>query len=257
MRGAGALDIDAVFKRFGGLRAVHGCSFAVPSGSLMGLIGPNGAGKSTVFNLISGLYKPETGSIRLDDEQLVGKRPDEIAAMGVGRTFQTPRSFASLSCLENLLASTPSPGEGLASAVFGGYRSHEASTTVEAREGLDRFGLAGRASDPADELSGGELRMLEVARQLMRRPKILLLDEPTAGVAPALQARLADTLRGIHAEGLTVVVVEHNLGFLLDLVDHVVVMVEGRVLTEGDPDEIRSDSDVINAYLGRRNDHAS
>jgi ABC-type branched-subunit amino acid transport system ATPase component len=252
----GSLNIEGVSKRFGGLLAVKHCSFDVAPGSLMGLIGPNGAGKSTVFNLISGLYRPESGSILFDGEQIVGRRPDEIAAMGLGRTFQTPRSFATLTCRENLLTSVPSPGERLAPAILGAYRSHEREISTEATHFLEQVGLANRAEDPADALSGGELRMLEIGRQLMRDPDVLLLDEPTAGVTSALQVRLAEMLRALHSQGLTVIVVEHNLGFLLNLVDHVVVMVKGSVLTQGDPDEIRSNAEVINAYLGRRDDNA-
>jgi branched-chain amino acid transport system ATP-binding protein len=251
------LEIENVSKSFGGLHAVENCSFGVAQGALMGFIGPNGAGKSTLFNLVSGLYQPSAGSIRLDGDELVGLRPDEVANRGVGRTFQTPRSFGTLSCLENMLASTPSPGEHLVAALLGTYRSHERAATAEAERLLGLVGLGGRSNHPADELSGGELRMLEVARQLIRHPKILLLDEPTAGVNPRLQMRLAEMLRTLHAEGLTVLVVEHNLGFLLDLVDHVVVMVGGKVLTEGAPDAIRRDPDVINAYLGRRDGDAA
>lgn len=223
----------------------------------MGLIGPNGAGKSTLFNLISGLYTPDAGSIRLEGNELVGKRPDEIASLGLGRTFQTPRSFSTLSCLENMLASVASPGESLASSVFGTYRSHERKMSTKAKDYLKLVGLAERADVPADELSGGELRMLEVARQVIREPKILLLDEPTAGVTPSLQARLADTLRSLPERGFTVVIVEHNLGFLLNLVERVVVMVRGGVLAEGDPDTIRADTEVIKAYLGRRDGDAA
>lgn len=251
------LEIQDVSKNFGGLRAVRDCSLTVRQGSLTGLIGPNGAGKSTLFNLISGLHRPDSGSIRLDGDKLTGLRPDEIADRGVGRTFQTPRSFGTLSCMENLLASSPSVGEHLVSSIFGTYRREEKDTTIRAREYLDLVGLRGRADKPANELSGGELRMLEVARQLMREPKILLLDEPTAGVTPALQVRLSETLRELHTGGLTVVVVEHNLGFLLNLVKQVVVMVSGGVLTQGDPETIRSDPEVINAYLGRRDGDAA
>ena len=253
----GFLGINGVSKSFGGLRAVADCSFDVPPGSLMGFIGPNGAGKSTLFNLVSGLYQPDTGSIRLEGDELVGRPADEIARMGLGRTFQTPRSFATLSCLENMLASVPSPGERLFPALIGTYRPHERQVTVEAQRLLGLVGLGERANDPADELSGGELRMLEVARQLIRHPKILLLDEPTAGVTPTLQNRLGKLLRILHDDGLTVLIVEHNLGFLLNLVEQVVVMVRGKVLTQGDPDAIRKDPDVINAYLGRRDGDAA
>ncbi len=251
------LSVDGVSKGFGGVRAVEDCSFSVPPASLTGLIGPNGAGKSTLFNLVSGLYRPDAGSIRLEGQELVGRRPDQIAAMGLGRTFQTPRSFTSLSCLENMLASLPSPGEKLLPALLGSYGAHEKRAKGEARELLDLVGLGHRVGDPADELSGGELRMLEVGRQLIRRPKILLLDEPTAGVAPRLQVRFAELLRSLHAQGLTIIVVEHNLGFLLDLVSEVVVMVNGHVLTVGHPDAIRKDPEVISAYLGRRAGNAA
>lgn len=254
---ADLLRIGGVSKRFGGLHAVDRCSFNIPRNSLVGLIGPNGAGKSTLFNLVSGLHEPEEGSIRLEGDELVGLRPDQIAGLGLGRTFQTPRSFSTLSCLENLLASAPSRGEQIASSIFGTYRAGEKQSIVEAREHLDLVGLGNRANDRADELSGGELRMLEVARQLIRDPKILLLDEPTAGVTPTLQVRLAETLKELHAGDLTVIIVEHNLGFLLNLVERVVVMVNGRVLTEGEPDAIRSDPEVINAYLGRRGGDAA
>lgn len=253
----GLLDVNQVSKRFGGLLAVYDCTFSVPQGALMGLIGPNGAGKSTVFNLVSGLYTPEKGSIKLEDQEIVGRRPDEIAKAGVGRTFQTPRSFETLSCRENLLASVRSPGERLTPAIVGSYRSHERKADEEAVKLLEQVGLANRMDEPADSLSGGELRMLEIARQLIRHPKILLLDEPTAGVTPALQGRLAEMLRRLHSEGMTVIVVEHNLGFLLNLVDDVIVMVKGRVLTQGAPDEIRRDPDVISAYLGRQDNDAS
>lgn len=250
------LDVEQVSKRFGGLLAVQQCTISVESGSLMGLIGPNGAGKSTLFNLISGLYTPETGSIEFEEEQIVGRRPDEIARLGVGRTFQTPRSFETLSCRENLLASVSSPGEKLTPAIIGAYRTHERRIDQKAVELLEKVGLSSRIDQPADELSGGELRMLEIARQLIRHPKLLLLDEPTAGVTPALQGRLAELLRSLHSDGMTVVVVEHNLGFLLNLVEDVVVMVNGRVLTQGPPDEIRRDPEVINAYLGRQDNDA-
>jgi len=251
------LAIQGVSRRFGGLKAVDDCSFTVSPGSLTGLIGPNGAGKSTLFNLISGLYKPDSGSIRLDGQELTSLAPDEIAEIGVGRTFQTPRSFGTLSCLENLLASVSSRGEQLVPSIFGGYTKQEKKATARAEEYLDLVGLGARAEVPANELSGGELRMLEVARQLMREPKILLLDEPTAGVTPTLQVRLSETLQDLHAHGLTVIVVEHNLGFLLNLVKRVVVMVGGTVLTQGDPEAIRSDPEVVNAYLGRRDGDAA
>ena len=245
------LTFDGVSKRFGGLRAVHKCSVNVPEGILMGLIGPNGAGKSTLFNLASGLLPPDEGSIRVRGEELVGKRPEEVARTGIGRTFQTPRTFLSLSLMENMLASADTPGEKLTTALMGTYRQREAQLVDQARDLLELVGLSARANDTSEDLSGGELRMLEVARQLIRRPRVLLLDEPTAGVAPRLQQRLSELLVSLNDDGLTILVVEHNLRFLMNLVERVAVMVHGSVLTIGTPDEIRSDPRVISAYLGR------
>lgn len=245
------LVVEDVAKSFGGVRAVTDCSLAVPDGKMVGLIGPNGAGKSTTFNLISGLIQPDRGSIRLADEELVGRRPEDVARMGIARAFQTPRAFNSISPLENMLASAPSAGERLLPAIIGTYRQHESELAEKAGDLLELVGLTDRADDSTDELSGGELRLLEVARLLMRDPRILLLDEPTAGVTPPLQRRLGELLRGLNSRGLTILIVEHNLQFLLGLVDQVAVMVKGSVLMQGSPDEVRTNPEVINAYLGR------
>lgn len=249
------LVIEDLTKHFVGVRAVHDCSFAVQEGQFVGMIGPNGSGKSTVFNLVSGLLEADTGSVRLAGAELVGKRPNEIARMGIGRTFQTPRAFPSLTLMENLLASVESPGERMSVAFAGTYRRKERELASQAREMLTLVGLSQRATDLCGQLSGGEIRLLEVARQLIRKPRLLLLDEPTAGVNPGLQVRLAELLRTLHDSGLTILVVEHNLHFLLDLAERVVVLTEGSVLTVGTPAEIRSDPKVIAAYLGR--DHAA
>lgn len=244
------LVVENVSKRFGGLRAVSDCSFGIPEGELVGLIGPNGAGKSTMFNLISGLMDPDHGSIRLGGTELVGIGPEAVARLGLARGFQTPRAFTSLSPLENMLASAQSVGERLLPAILGTYRSDEAQLAEKGRKLLELVGLSDRIEDATDELSGGELRMLEVARLLMRDPQVLLLDEPTAGVDPRLQHRLTQLLRTLNAAGLTILIVEHNLRFLLDLVDRVAVMVKGTLLTVGTPVEVRTDPEVIEAYLG-------
>lgn len=246
----GGLVVENVTKFFGGVRAVDGCSFAVSPGTVVGLIGPNGAGKSTVFNLVSGLLTPNDGSISMDGTLLSGRTPVEIARMGIGRTFQTPRAFSKLDTLENVLASAVSTGERLHRALLGNYKEQERRNVKRCREVLQFVGLTEKAHEDSTRLSGGELRMLEVARQLVREPRILLLDEPTAGVDPAFQYRLAKLIRQLHEQGTTVVVVEHNLSFLLALAEHVIVLTQGKVLMEGSPDAVRRDARVREAYLG-------
>lgn len=252
------LVVDKVIKRFGGLKAVGGdtgLSFSVPEGAFLGLIGPNGAGKSTSFNLISGVLKPNSGSVRLGGRDLSEVRPHEIASLGLGRTFQTPRAFPSLSVLGNVLVGADNSGEHLRSVISGKWRSDEAALKDKAHGVLARVGLGHRIGDMVTNLSGGELRMLEVARQLIREPRILLLDEPTAGVDPSLQKKLSDILVDLHRGGCTLIVVEHNLHFLLSIADCVVVLQNGELLATGSPQEIRSNPDVIAAYLG--DEHAA
>ncbi|OYX42782.1 MAG: hypothetical protein B7Z02_11170 [Rhodobacterales bacterium 32-67-9] len=252
------LVVDKVTKRFGGLKAVGGdagLSFSVPEGTFLGLIGPNGAGKSTTFNLISGVLKPTSGSVILDGKDLSTARASDIASFGLGRTFQTPRAFPSLTVLENVMVGADNEGETLLSVFRGSWRPRERALRDKAKEVLERVGLTERINDVVANLSGGELRMLEVARQLVRDPKILLLDEPTAGVDPSLQAKLSRFLVDLHGEGRTLVVVEHNLHFLLQIADSVVVLQNGELLSNGTPGEIKSDEKVIAAYLGA--DHAA
>lgn len=246
------LELVNLQKTFGGIQAVRGCSFSVRSGGILGLMGPNGAGKSTVFNLASGLVTPDDGQILLDGSSTLGLKPHEIAGRGVGRTFQTPRAFFGLDVLQNLLVAADSPRENLWGALFRRRGSVESANLAQARKVLSRIGLEARGTHACGELSGGELRMLEIGRQLIRKPSVLLLDEPTAGVDPALQERLSELIRNTNSAGTSVVIVEHNLSFLLALAERVVVMADGAVLTEGTPAEVRSHPDVVNAYLGRR-----
>ncbi len=247
------LRLDGVSKSFGGLQAVDNLTFRVRQGEITGLIGPNGAGKSTVFNLISGILPPDSGSIRLGDQELVGSTPDHIARSGLGRTFQAPRAFLGMSVLENVTAAADSPGERLWASLVGRYRDEEMIIERRAMELLEMVGLDGSANQSSEELSGGELRLLEIARQLVREPQIVLLDEPTAGVSPSLQDRLADVLRQLGAAGITLLVVEHNLGFLLALAQTVLVLDQGRLLADGTPDEILANERVVRAYLGGDN----
>lgn len=247
------LSLDHAVKEFDGFRAVGGAdglSFSVREGGFLGLIGPNGAGKSTTFNLISGVLKPTSGSVTFDGTNLSGFDAATIAALGLGRTFQTPRAFESLSVLDNVIVGMDHPKEGPLAALLGRWRQPETEMRDAAEAVLDRVGLIARRNDDVANLSGGELRMLEVARQLVRNPRILLLDEPTAGVDPQLQTRLSNLLAELHAGGTTLVVVEHNLAFLLNLADSVVVLQNGGLLAQGSPAEIRANSEVIAAYLG-------
>lgn len=247
------LQVEGVIKNFGGFRAVggdQGLSFNVRRGGILGLIGPNGAGKSTTFNLVSGVLKPSQGRVVLEGQDLSSSKASDIAGLGLARTFQTPRAFPSLSVIENVMVGASHTNEGPLSAITGAWRRSEGAVREQALEALDRVGLASRGDDDVANLSGGELRMLEVARQLIRRPKIFLLDEPTAGVDPTLQQKLASLLNALHEDGTTLIVVEHNLAFLLNLADSVVVLQNGALLAEGPPEDIRKNPDVVAAYLG-------
>ena len=243
------LHLDHVSRYFGGLVAVDDCSLSLAEGELVGLVGPNGAGKSTLFNLASGYLPPSEGSVTVLGHSTTGRHPAELAALGLSRTFQTPVAFKELTVIDNVLVAARVERPILA-GLAGTWRSTEKLNRERAESLLERVGLGARAEAEAAELSGGELRMLEVARQLYTDPRLLLLDEPTAGVAPHLQSALADLIRSVHAEGVTVMVVEHNLGFLLDLVGRVVCMANGAIIADGTPQEIRTNPEVVAAYLG-------
>ena len=252
------LVVQNLRKQFGGLTAVggdHGLNFQVKEKSFVGLIGPNGAGKSTVFNLISGVLKPTAGRVMLAGKDLANVRSSDIASLSLGRTFQTPRSFMSLSVLDNVLVGAKSPGEELRSVLFGGWRSSEPALVEKAKAALTRVGLGDRVAETVSNLSGGELRMLEVARQVIRDPKILLLDEPTAGVDPSLQGKLSKILVDLRKEGRTLIVVEHNLHFLFSIADQIIVLERGELLSSGTPPEVKTDPKVVAAYLG--DEHAA
>ncbi|MPZ54496.1 MAG: ATP-binding cassette domain-containing protein, partial [Acidimicrobiia bacterium] len=244
------LQLDSVSRAFGGLVAVNECSFSVAPGELVGVVGPNGAGKSTVFNLATGYLPPTEGIITYKGESTASRHPSVLAKDGIARTFQTPVTFTDLTVIDNVLVSVRDQNP-LRRALTGGWRQEVNKTREEALAVLERVGLADRAETEAASLSGGELRMMEIARQLLARPELLMLDEPTAGVSPQLQERLSHLITETHAEGVTVVVVEHNLRFLLDLVDRVICLAHGSVIADGTPEEIRNDPDVLAAYLGK------
>lgn len=249
---APTLVVEDLRRDFGGVHAVNGVSFEVRPGSITGLIGPNGAGKSTVLTMIGGSLKPTAGSIRLGREQIAGRSADEVARLGIMRTFQISSEFPRLTVLENLLVAVPHQrGESLGNAVFRrrAWWRQERESLARARSLLERFGIAEKEDEYAGNLSGGQKRLLELSRALMAEPTILLLDEPMAGVNPTLARRIEEHLLELRDQGLTMLMVEHELSVVERVCDPVVVMAQGRVIFEGSMAEVRSNEEVLDAYL--------
>ncbi|HVL88050.1 MAG TPA: ABC transporter ATP-binding protein [Candidatus Thermoplasmatota archaeon] len=248
----GLLSLRGVTKSFGGLRAVDGVSFDVRPGEIVALIGPNGAGKTTLFSIVAGELAPDAGDVRFDGERIAGLPPHRIAARGLVRTFQTPREFGSLTVLENVVLAAPGhPGETLGGLLRPRrWKAFEREVRTRATELLETTGLAGVAELPAHELSGGQKKLLELSRALMAKPRMVLLDEPVAGVNPALAATILDRLEQLRREGLTFLLVEHDMEVVLRRCDRVVAMHEGRKLVEGTPEEVRADPRLLESYLG-------
>jgi branched-chain amino acid transport system ATP-binding protein len=247
------LTVTGVTKRFGGVEALAGCTLAIAEGSITGLIGPNGAGKTTLFNVISGLTPGDGGEIRLGADRLDGQPAHAIARRGVGRTFQIPRPLGRMTVMENVLVyANDHPGERLA-RVFTTprrVRTEEHRARARAQAILDSMELAHLASARAETLSGGQKKLLELARVLMSNPRIILLDEPGAGVNPTLMRSLVETIRALRAAGRTFLLIEHDMDLVTELCDPVIVMAQGRKLMEGPFAEVRRDSRVLEAYLG-------
>ena len=247
------LDIRDVVYSYGGARAVAGCSFSIDRGTVTGLIGPNGAGKSTLVEILSGRLAPQSGEVVLDGRSVGGRGPAGMSRLGVARTFQTARVLPHLPVLENVMIAAPGQrGEAPIPAVFWqrGWRDQEATLRAEATEMLGWLGLSSHLDRPAGALSGGQRRLMEIARALMAHPQLLLMDEPTAGVFPETSQLIARRVREIAANGVTVLLIAHNMAFLSWVADEVVVMAEGKVLTRGSLEEVRAHKDVIAAYLG-------
>ena len=248
------LAFEGVSKRFGGLAVLQDVSFAVPEGAIFGLIGPNGAGKTTLFNLATGLLAPTSGSIRFDGAELPGRAPHRITRLGLARTFQNIRVFKEMTLLENVLVGRHVHlGYGVASWLFAlpGYRGQEAAARERAGELLSWVGLAHKAGDLADNLSYGEQRKLELARALATEPKLLLLDEPVAGMNTREKSELMRQVEQIAARGYTIFMIEHDMRFVMGLCRRIAVLNFGRIIAEGPPEQIRNDPAVIEAYLGR------
>jgi branched-chain amino acid transport system ATP-binding protein len=248
------LAVDDVAKSFGGVAAVDGATFTVAPRSITALIGPNGAGQSTLFNVVSGFARAERGDVFFDGRS-IGRTPaHRIARRGLVRTFQLTKTLSVMTVLDNmLLASAHHPGESLTGAIFRplAWARYERRTRTRALELLETFGLSAKAGDYAGALSGGQRKLLELARALMLEPAMVLLDEPLAGVNPTLGRRLLEHIERLRAEqGTTFLFVEHDMDVVMRHADRVVVMAQGRVIAEGAPEEIRANEEVIEAYLG-------
>jgi len=248
------LEVREVVRTFGGLRAVDGASLEVEAGSITALIGPNGAGKSTLFNVVSGFVAAEQGTVRFEGRRIDRAAPHRIAQRGLVRTFQVPRALTRLSVLDNVLLAAPRhPGERLSGLAFRPRRAHarERKARDRADELLALVRLDGHADDYAGILSGGQRKLLEFARVLMAEPRLVLLDEPMAGVNPALGRQLLEHVLQLRAdEGMTFLFVEHDLDVVMEASDRVIVMNEGHVIASGTPAEVRADEGVVDAYLG-------
>ncbi len=249
------LEIRDLRRSFGGVAAHDGADLTVEAGRITGLIGPNGAGKTTLFNVVSGLLPPDSGSVKLAGADVTGWRSDRLARAGLARTFQIARGLAKLSVIENLmLYGHDQPGEATWAAIArpAAARRCEEALRERAIEVARRLEILAVGDNRAEDLSGGQKKLLELGRALMAEPKLILLDEPAAGVNPALAKRLASHILALKDQGLTFVVIEHNMGLIAELCDHVVVLAQGRRLAEGSFGEIKADHAVQDAYMGRR-----
>jgi branched-chain amino acid transport system ATP-binding protein len=249
------LIASGLTKTFGGLQALTALDLRIEAGEVRGLIGPNGAGKSTFVNVLTGIYRPDGGELRFRDTDIRGARPYHLAKLGLVRTFQNIRLFADLTATENVMVAGHCHSRtGLVSALLGGSRKEERAMRDRAERMLDVVQLAHRGPDLAGDLAHGQQRMLEIARALMLEPKLLLLDEPAAGLLPTEANELIRLIRTVGEMGVTVLLIEHNMRLVMEVCDRVTVLDFGCKIGEGTPSEIQANPDVIEAYLGKRED---
>ncbi|MDI6908833.1 ABC transporter ATP-binding protein [Nocardioides sp.] len=248
--------VDGITRTFGGLRAVDVDHLEIQRGVITALIGPNGAGKTTFFNVLTGFDQPDTGEWTFNKKSLKGVSASHVARLGMVRTFQLTKVLSKLTVLENMrLGATGQRGERFWAAPFRFlWKAEEDSITVRARDLLGRFNLAAKEGDFAGSLSGGQRKLLEMARALMVNPELIMLDEPMAGVNPALKQSLLGHVKSLREDGMSVLFVEHDMDMVRDISDWVVVMAQGRVIAEGPPASIMADQRVIDAYLGAHHD---
>ena len=247
------LSAKGLSKSFGGIRAVNNAYLEVPQGSITGLIGPNGAGKTTLFNLLSNFIRPDKGEVFLDGQPIHQLPPYQIALKGCVRTFQVARVLSRLTVLENMLLASPGQtGENFLKVWFQGakIRQQEQENRDKALDILDSIGLVEKAQDYAGALSGGQRKLLEIGRALMTEPKLILLDEPAAGVNPTLIGQISDHIIEWNRQGITFLIIEHNMDVIMSLCHHVWVLAEGTNLADGIPSEIQKNERVLKAYLG-------
>jgi branched-chain amino acid transport system ATP-binding protein len=252
------LDVQDVSITFGGLKAVQNFSMSLPAGGLYGLIGPNGAGKTTAFNLLTGVYAPQTGSVSVDGHQVNGRKPFKIVHAGLARTFQNIRLFGELSVLDNVKLGAQMRREH---SIWGTLlRSNatvyaERSADIRSRELLEVFGLSSRANEQARNLPYGDQRRLEIARALATAPKVLLLDEPAAGMNPQEKIELMQLIRFVRERfSVAVLLIEHDMKLVMNICERITVLDHGETIAVGTPEEIRGNAKVIEAYLGEAND---
>jgi branched-chain amino acid transport system ATP-binding protein len=239
------LEVQALSKSFGGIHAVDDCSFAVEEGTITALIGPNGAGKTTAFNLITGLLKPDAGRILFDGENIAKLQPHQITRKGISRTFQISRDLMEMSVLENLIVQSPT--KGFRDLFYGSILEDEEERAMDL---LEFVGISHLVDEKAKNLSYGQKKLMEFAAAMMAEPRMILLDEPAGGINPALLERIVERIHEVNSQGITFLIVEHNMDVVMNLCDPVVVMAYGTVLAEGPPQVIQNDQAVLEAYLG-------